>query len=143
MAKSVKIEIARNGAQKIATALLAAKKAEAQAKQERIELEDKLLNHPSIKKGLKPEGTVNFQVKDGDAIKIVGKLYRSVDQDAVKSDKWTDLPVEIRETCFRWKADLQLTAVKALDASNPKMANKVHKFFSTTPGRAAITITQK
>ena len=142
MAKSVKIEIPNNGAQKLATALVAAKKAEAEAKAKRYEIEDKLLAHPSLKKHLATEGTVNFAVKNGDGIRIVGKLNRNIDQDMVKSDKWTDLPIEIRETCFRWKAELQLTPFKALDKMTPKMANKVRKFFAVTPGRSTITITQ-
>lgn len=143
MAKKVIHEIPKNGAQKLATALVAAKKVEAEARSARYEIEDKLLAHPSVKKHLATEGTVNFAVKGGDTIKIVGKLNRNVDQDMVKSDKWTDLPVEIRETCFRWKAELQLTPFKALDKMTPKMANKVRKFFAVTPGRSTITVTQK
>ncbi len=141
MAKSVKHEIPKNGAQKIATALVAAKKAEAVAKGVRMDLEDKLLAHPSIKKHLTIEGTVNFAVKDGDAIKVACKLNRNVDQDMAKGDEWSSLPIEIRETCFRWKAEVVLSNLRALEKMDVKTFRKVQKFFTTTAGRSTISVT--
>lgn len=136
-----KFDLPLNGANKIALALVAAKKAEALAKMVRMDLEDKLATHPSVKKYLIAEGTMTFNIKDGCDFKIVNKMYRNVDQDMVKSDKWSDLPVEIRESVFRWKAELNLTQFKSLDKMNSKMANKVRKFFKVTPGRPAISVT--
>lgn len=137
-----KFDLPKNGANKIAIDLMAAKQSEAAAKKIRMDLEDKLAAHPSVKKHLITEGTMTFSVKDGCGFKIVNKLYRNVDQDIVQSDKWTDLPVEIRETVFRWKAELNLTPFKSLDKMDPKMANKVRKFFKVTSGRPTITVTE-
>ena len=141
MAKSNKIDLPNNGANKIAINLMAAKKSEAAAKKIRMDLEDKLLAHPSVKKHLAVEGTKTFSIKGGCGFKIVGKLNRNVDQDKIQGDDWSKLPVEIRETIFRWKAELNLAPFKALDKMNPKMAIKVGKFFVVTPGRSTISVT--
>ena len=136
------IQLSDNGLTKLAISLSTAKAREGLARAARIELEDKILAKVSKNHSIPSEGTLNFETP---SVKIGIKLgvRRNVDQDMVKSDDWTKLPIEIRESVFRWKAELNLRELRSLEKLNLKTFRKVQKFFTTTGSKPAVTITVK
>ena len=136
------IQLADNGITTLAKNLVAAKAVEAAAHEKRVDLEVKLEAKLRLKGDILAEGTHNFETP---AVKIGFKtgLRRNVDQDKVKSEDWNKLPIEIRETVFRWKAELNLRDLRSLEKLNGKAFRQVQKFFVTTASKPNISVTIK
>ncbi len=136
------IQLSDNGLTTLAINLVSAKADEAEARAKRIELEEKIEAKLRLKGDIGTEGTHNFETP---SVKIGLKtgLRRNVDQDMVKGDEWSNLPIEIRESVFRWKAELNLPALRALEKMNKKTLRKVQKFFTTSSAKTTVTVTIK
>ena len=136
------IQLSDNGLTTLAINLKNAKTKEASARADRIELEEKIEAKLRLKGDIGSEGTYNFETP---SVKIGLKtgLRRNVDQDMVKSGDWSKLPIEIRESIFRWKAELNLRELRALEKISPTTFRKVQKFFSTSLSKPTISITVK
>lgn len=100
----------------LAKQLLEAKKAETQAKEARVALEEQIIEIL----GKKEEGTISVKTENY-TVKTVGKLTRSVDSEALLEVVDT-LPEEVQEL-FTWKASLSLTAYRKADEKFTKLAD--------------------
>ena len=140
MARKPTIKLADNGITVLAKNLADAKRIEDEAKAKRIQIEEKIV--AKLQKDLGTEGTFNFETPSV-KIKVGTALYRTVDQDKVASDEWMKLPAGVRETVFRWKADLQLSNLRSLEQLDPKSFKLVQKFYTSKDAKPSVTITLK
>lgn len=113
------------------------KQDEIQATQSRRDVEDQISKILEINSA--NEGTVTLDV-DNFTVKIVSRLTRKVDSDALQeiaaehglSDHLTGL--------FRWKADLDM---KSWKAASPEITNVLSAAITTTAGRPSYSISKE
>ena len=112
----------------LVAALAAAKAEEEQARQRRLQIEEEILAlMPS-----KDEGTVT----DKDAgITVTYKLTRTVDTEALQA-RWLELSAAA-QAAFRWKAEVDLRALRTLDEADYKLAAA---YITTKPAKPTVTI---
>lgn len=115
----------------------AAKEAERAAIEKRRELEDEIARLMKLPEVL--EGTERLDA-DGWEIKVVGRIDRKVDTDALQ-----DLAREAGLTdhlpaLFRWKAEIN---AKAWDRAADDITRPLTGAITTKPGRPSFTITKK
>lgn len=116
----------------------AAKEAERKATEKRREVEDaiaKLMKLPDVL-----DGTERLDTADGWEIKVVGRIDRKVDTDALQ-----DLAREAGLTdhlpaLFRWKAEIN---AKAWDRAADDITRPLTGAITTKPGRPSFTINKK
>lgn len=82
----------------------------------------------------KPEGTVSAKV-EGYKVSCVFKLARAVDTDAL-TKSWDKLPLDV-QNAFKWKADVSISALKALD---DKAQLSAARFITSKEASPSITI---
>ena len=115
----------------------AAKETERAAIEKRRELEDEIARIMKLPEVL--DGTERLDV-DGWEIKVVGRIDRKVDTDALQ-----DLAREAGLTdhlpaLFRWKAEIN---AKAWDRAADDITRPLTGAITTKPGRPSFTITKK
>lgn len=115
----------------------AAKEAERAAIEKRRELEDEIASLMKLPDVL--DGTERLDV-EGWEIKVVGRIDRKVDTDALQ-----DLAREAGLTdhlpaLFRWKAEIN---AKAWDRAADDITRPLTGAITTKPGRPSFTITKK
>lgn len=115
----------------------AAKEAERKATEKRREIEDAIARLMRLPEVL--DGTERIDA-DGWEIKIVGRIDRKVDTDALQ-----DLAREAGLTdhlpaLFRWKAEIN---AKAWDRAADDITRPLTGAITTKPGRPSFTITKK
>lgn len=110
--------------------LAAAKVAEAAARDTRLAIEERILAHfPAPATG---EGSA----KSGD-MSIVWKVTRKVD--ATLADQWNNLGKNA-QSAFKWKPDVDLKALRALQQLDADGYAQAARFITTTPAKPAITL---
>lgn len=113
---------------------LDAKQAEADAKARRLKIEGRLASE------------VPCDHEEGSAVCIGGdytvtvtrKLTRSVDTDALQ-ENWQHLPENARKV-FRWKADIDLRAMRAAQDMSPEAYAAAAQFITSKPAKPAIKV---
>lgn len=111
-----------------------AKEAERAAIERRREIEDRLVAEFEIPETL--DGTRNIDA-DGYKVKIVGRMNRKIDSDALQEVARESGLSEYLSTLFRWKPDIIAAAWKAADASITDIFSSA---ITTEPGRPSFTI---
>lgn len=108
-----------------------AKAEEASARDARVAIEEEILAHfmpPESGEGSKSEG----------ALSVAWKLTRKVDTDALQA-AWADLPANTQKA-FRWKGDIDLKQLRALQDLDAASYAAAAKFITTSPAKPAITL---
>lgn len=111
-----------------------AKEAERAAIERRREIEDRLVAEFEIPETL--DGTRNIDA-DGYKVKIVGRMNRKIDADALQEVALESGLSEYLSTLFRWKPDIIAAAWKAADKS---ITDVLSEAITTEPGRPSFTI---
>lgn len=111
-----------------------AKEAERAAIERRREIEDRLVAEFEIPETL--DGTRNIDA-DGYKVKIVGRMNRKIDADALQEVARESGLSEYLSTLFRWKPDIIAAAWKAADAS---ITDIFLSAITTEPGRPSFAI---
>ncbi len=118
---------------------LAAKEAERVAVETRRQIEDQMASLFGVDPAL--EGTANFeQPSDGGEsykIKVVGRMNRKVDGDALQDLAREAGLEQFLTTLFKWDPDLKLSAWKSTDKS---ITDKLAPAITTTPGRTSFSV---
>jgi hypothetical protein len=120
-----------NNLQYLLDGLKTAKAAELTAKTERLRLEELI-----EKQFIKPadgEGTHNDE-----GFKIVWKLNRTVDTQAVQN-AWEHLGPNSQKA-FRWKAEVDLAQLRALQSLDPEAYKQVAEYITTKPAKPSIEL---
>ena len=122
----------------LAAAWADAKQDEAIAVAKRRTIEDRLVELLAIPEG--KEGTTNAATEQGYAIKVVGRLKRTIDAERLQELAAEHGLSEHLSSLFRWSADINAAAWKAaaLTITAPLLGA-----ITTTPGRPSFTITRK
>jgi hypothetical protein len=115
----------------LANALRAAKQTETDAKNERLRIEQLIVDQ--FAKPLSNEGTINE-----DEFSIVYKLNRTVDTDALSHD-YEQLPVNAQKA-FRWKAEVNMTVLRAVMDLDPEAYSKITKYITSKPAKPSIEL---
>jgi hypothetical protein len=113
-------------------ARLSAKRTEDAAVQARREVDEQISE--LLRPANKLEGTVSEKI-GGYKISVGYKLARSVDT-AELQKAWDALTAE-QQGAFKWKADVSLSSLRALDEQSESI---VSKFITTKPATPSITI---
>ncbi len=113
---------------------LAAKEAERVAVETRRQIEDQMASLFGVDPSL--EGTANFE-QDGHKIKVVGRMNRKVDGDALQDLAREAGLEQFLTTLFKWDPDLKLSAWKSTDKS---ITDKLAPAITTTPGRPSFSV---
>lgn len=111
--------------------LRAAKLAEATAKAERLRLEEQI-----EKLFTKPDGGEGSHTDE--EVKIVWKINRSVDTAKVEA-AWDDLYANAK-SAFRWKAEVDLTHLRALKDLDAAAYAQAAEFITSKPAKPSIEI---
>ena len=88
----------------------------------------------------KEEGTVS-QDADGFKISVTYKVTRTVDTDALQQH-WEQIGENARNAS-RWKADLNMKHLRALQELNAPDLATVQGFITTTPASPSVTVETK
>lgn len=115
-----------------------AKEAEAQAVSKRRTIEDRISELISLDGNA--EGTTNAKTEQGYAIKVVGRLNRKVDTEALQKLALEAGLYEHLSSLFRWSADINAAAWKSAAQS---ITAPLLGAITTTPGRPSFTIIRK
>jgi hypothetical protein len=114
----------------LSAAWLTAKADEDLARAARLEIEAAIVAAlPGPDEGTKTEKLPNIKVS------VTRKLNRTVDSDALSED-WKELSPAV-QSAFKWKADLSLTALRALDFQD---LNEASTYITTKPAKPAVKI---
>jgi len=111
--------------------LRAAKLAEATAKAERLRLEEQI-----EKLFTKPDGGEGSHTDE--EVKIVWKINRTVDTAKVEA-AWDDLHANTK-SAFRWKAEVDLTHLRALKDLDSAAYAQAAEFITSKPAKPSIEI---
>lgn len=115
---------------------LDAKEAERQAVERRRAIEDRLVAEFEIPENL--EGTRSVDA-DGYTVKIIGRIDRKVDGDALQEIATEAGLSDFLSTLFRWKPEINAAAWKAADSS---ITDVLSAAITAKPGRPSFTITK-
>ena len=110
--------------------LAEAKHQEAAARDTRLAIEEEILAHfeaPPTGEGTKTEGRVS----------VAWKVTRKVD--TALADHWAELGKNAQQA-FKWKPDIDLKALRALQQMDADGYAQAAKFITTTPAKPAITL---
>lgn len=118
----------------LAAAWREAKAAEAAAAARRLEVEAQLV---AVLPCPDPEGRVEAPVA-GAVVKIAYKVTRKVDSEAL-SGAWNSLTPNQRN-CFRWKGDIDLRRLRALQEMVPQDYAGLASFIETKPAKPSVTV---
>lgn len=117
---------------------LDAKEAERSAIERRREIEDRLVAEFEIPATL--DGTRTIDADGAYKVKIVGRMNRKIDAEALQEIATEAGLSEYLSTLFRWKPDIIAAAWKATDAS---ITDILSAAITTEPGRPSFTIELK
>ena len=111
----------------------AAKQRENQARDDRVEIEDKILAlHPA-----REEGTESFTTAAGTKIRLTGKLSYKVDLIALQS-LTLDWPEDVRPVRMKLEADE--TKLKAIRQESPTMWARIASAVTTKAAKTGVAI---
>ena len=112
-----------------------AKADEDAARQRRLEIEAQLV---AALPSAEHEGSAKADVGNY-RIAVEYRVTRKVDSDAL-SATWSDLTPNQRDA-FRWKADINLRQLRAMQQLAPQEFAKIAPLIETKPAKPAVTIT--
>jgi hypothetical protein len=115
----------------LVAALRAAKSAETAAKNERLRIEGLITDQFA-----KPES--NEGTHNDEEFKINWKLTRTVDTQAVQN-AWEHLGPNSQKA-FRWKAEVDLAQLRALQSLDPEAYKQVAEYITTKPAKPSIEL---
>lgn len=135
MNAQIKTSVTNPTLAEIAESIIHLKNIEASAREERIRMEQLIIE----KVGAKEEGTTTAE--DGNfKVKTVGKLTRSIDTNAVQAD-WDNLDPAIQK-CIKWKADLDTKNLRSLESMRDDLVPVIAKYMTTKPAKPSVTVEQ-
>ena len=114
-------------------AWMKAKKHEAAANAERLQIEQQLV---AMLPG-ESEGTTSQIVSDY-RVSVRYGVTRKVDSDKLR-DMWSDLPAEAQDA-FRWTAAVALPKLRALQELRADLYGRLAAVIETKPARPAVTV---
>jgi len=126
-----------NNLSELSKAWLAAKQAEAEATEQRRQIEDQLRSLIGVADTL--EGTETAE-PDGYTIKVVGRISRRVDGDKLQEIAAEHGLSDHLSSLFRWKPEINMAVWKAADNS---ITGPLAGAITAKPGRPSFTITPK
>lgn len=126
-----------NNLSQLSKAWLAAKQAEAEATEQRRQIEDQLRSLIGVAENL--EGTETAE-PDGFTIKVVGRISRRVDGDKLQEIAAEHGLSDHLSSLFRWKPEINMAVWKAADNS---ITGPLAGAITAKPGRPSFTITPK
>jgi len=126
-----------NNLSELSKAWLAAKQAEAEATEQRRQIEDQLRSLIGVAENL--EGTETAE-PDGYTIKVVGRISRRVDGDKLQEIAAEHGLSDHLSSLFRWKPEINMAVWKAADNS---ITGPLAGAITAKPGRPSFTITPK
>lgn len=126
-----------NNLSQLSKAWLAAKQAEAEATEQRRQIEDQLRSLIGVAENL--EGTETAE-PDGYTIKVVGRISRRVDGDKLQEIAAEHGLSDHLSSLFRWKPEINMAVWKAADNS---ITGPLAGAITAKPGRPSFTITPK
>ena len=126
-----------NNLSELSKAWLAAKQAEAEATDQRRQIEDQLRSLIGVADTL--EGTETAE-PDGYTIKVVGRISRRVDGDKLQEIAAEHGLSDHLSSLFRWKPEINMAVWKAADNS---ITGPLAGAITAKPGRPSFTITPK
>jgi hypothetical protein len=114
--------------------LYAAKAEEVKARNVRIAAEEALI----ALVGAKQEGATSLR---GSRFKVTttGSLTRSVDAEALAAIK-SEIPDATFAAVFRWKPDVVLRELRAVEASNPNLYSVIAQAITVKPAKTAVSV---
>jgi hypothetical protein len=115
----------------LVAALRAAKSAETAAKNDRLRIEGLITDQFA-----KPES--NEGTHNDEEFKINWKLTRTVDTQAVQN-AWEHLGLNSQKA-FRWKAEVDLAQLRALQSLDPEAYKQVAEYITTKPAKPSIEL---
>jgi hypothetical protein len=115
----------------LVAALRAAKSAETAAKNDRLRIEGLITEQFA-----KPES--NEGTHNAEEFKINWKLTRTVDTQAVQN-AWEHLGLNSQKA-FRWKAEVDLAQLRALQSLDPEAYKQVAEYITTKPAKPSIEL---
>jgi hypothetical protein len=115
----------------LVAALRAAKSAETAAKNDRLRIEGLITDQFA-----KPES--NEGTHNDEEFKINWKLTRTVDTQAVQN-AWEHLGSNSQKA-FRWKAEVDLAQLRALQSLDPEAYKQVAEYITTKPAKPSIEL---
>jgi hypothetical protein len=115
----------------LVAALRAAKSAETAAKNDRLRIEGLITDQFA-----KPES--NEGTHNDEEFKINWKLTRTVDTQAVQN-AWEHLGPNSQKA-FRWKAEVDLAQLRALQSLDPEAYKQVAEYITTKPAKPSIEL---
>jgi hypothetical protein len=121
----------------LCTAWLEAKEAERAAQERRRDLEDQIAAALAVPADL--DGTMRRDLEDLE-IKIVGRIDRKVDTDALQELARDAGLTDHLSALFRWKAEIN---AKAWDRADAAITKPLTGAITAKPGRPSFTITKK
>lgn len=107
-----------------------AKAKEAAARDERLAVEDLIVN-----RFVPPEGGEGSTKEGG--LSIAWKVTRKVD--ASLADHWPTLGKNAQQA-FKWKPEIDLKSLRALQQMDPEGYAQAAKFITATPSKPAVTL---
>lgn len=84
------------------------------------------------------EGTTKAEFAGGLKVTVTRKLNRAVDTAALSS-AWESAPA-IVQSAFRWKAECDLKALRAIQFANPDAYAIAAKYITTKPAAASVDV---
>lgn len=126
-----------NNLSELSKAWLAAKQAEAEATEQRRQIEDQLRSLIGVAENL--EGTETAE-PDGYTIKVVGRISRRIDGDKLQEIAAEHGLSDHLSSLFRWKPEINMAVWKAADNS---ITGPLAGAITAKPGRPSFTITPK
>ena len=114
-----------------------AKEAERKAQEKRREIEDAMSRLVKLPADL--DGTERLDA-DGWEVKVVGRIDRKVDAEALQDLARESGLTEHLSSLFRWKAEIN---AKAWDRADESITRPLTGAITTKPGRPSFTITKK
>jgi hypothetical protein len=112
-----------------------AKADEESARQRRVEIEAQIV---AALPSAEHEGSAKADA-GGYHIAVEYRVTRKVDSDAL-SAAWSDLTPHQRDA-FRWKADVNLRQLRAMQQLAPKEFAAIAKLIETKPAKPSVTVT--
>lgn len=113
---------------------LDAKQREEEGRRDRVEIEERMLE--MLDGQTKEEGTTTHAYEGG-AVKVTGKLTRSLDA-KVWSEIESTIPEDLRPVTYEPKLDLK--GLRYLEGSEPEVYAKVISAITTKPAKSAVKV---
>ena len=120
----------------LAIELLAAKAAEDQARQARLEVEERIIK--AMQPYMREEGAAT--IKSGDyKVTVTTSFSRKVDEKALAENAHL-IPDEVGKRVIRWKPEVSVTELKLVRDMLPEVYSVLARVVTTKPAKPAVKV---